>query len=45
MERALAMKEVIKGYESMSGQMVNFNESLIYFSINTSEEDNVQIGS
>ncbi|MBA0637950.1 hypothetical protein Godav_024969 [Gossypium davidsonii] len=44
LEGALAMKTIIKDYENMSGQLVNFDKSLIYFSNITSEEDQTRIG-
>ncbi|KAA3469492.1 reverse transcriptase [Gossypium australe] len=37
-ERAGFLKEILKSYEQCSGQYVNFNKSMIFFSTNTSEE-------
>lgn len=39
------MKPVIKDYEVMSSQLVNFEKSLIYFSNNVDESDKRRIES
>lgn len=41
----MAVREVIKEYEQLSGQQVNFDKSLIYFSNNVNKEDKVRLGS
>ncbi|KAH1106956.1 hypothetical protein J1N35_010724 [Gossypium stocksii] len=44
MNGARSMKVVINKYESISGQVVNFEKSLIYFSNNMQEDLKEQIG-
>ncbi|KAH1031840.1 hypothetical protein J1N35_044014 [Gossypium stocksii] len=44
LERAEAIKIVIKEYEDSSGQLVNFDKSLIYFSNNTNEGVKSKVG-
>ncbi|KAA3467019.1 reverse transcriptase [Gossypium australe] len=42
-ERARAMKEVVSYYEKVSGQLINFDKSLIYFSSNTGIDNQEQV--
>ncbi|KAA3465126.1 reverse transcriptase [Gossypium australe] len=43
-EGANSMKAVIKKYEQVSGQLVNFDKSLIYFSKNVGTEEKEHVG-
>ncbi|KAA3479803.1 reverse transcriptase [Gossypium australe] len=43
-EGTLETKAVVNEYERISGQMVNFDKSLIYFSSNINEETKLQLG-
>lgn len=37
------MKGILRRYESISGQAINFNKSSVTFSPNTSEEDRTKV--
>lgn len=41
--RTRILKDILKEYEICSGQCVNFNKSMIFFSSNTVEEDKENI--
>lgn len=43
MDGANRMKAIVKKYESVSSQLVNFNKPLIYFSANVMDEQKEQI--
>ncbi|KAK5840243.1 hypothetical protein PVK06_009132 [Gossypium arboreum] len=42
---AMVLKDILKEYESCSGQRVNFSKSTIFYSSNTTEDKKVEVSS